>query len=108
VSGYEFNPPPEKAPKTQSASSGGPPDPPPRPPKLISIDLLDPGDPGERIFLPEHIELRELAGLLHLKPFKVVAEVIALGVFRHADETVDFPTAAVVARNHGFIPEPLF
>jgi hypothetical protein len=108
VSGYEFNPPPEKAPKTQSASSGGPPDPPPRPPKLICKDLLDPGEPGERIFLPEHIELRELARLMDLKTFKLVAELIGLGIFRHADETVDFPTASVIVRKHGFVPEPLF
>ena len=107
MSGFEFNPPPEKAPVTQPATSGGPPTPPPRPPKLIARDLLDPGAPGPRIFVPEYIEINEPAGLLALKPFKVVADVLALGIFRHADELVDFSTAAIVASKHGVTAEPL-
>jgi len=107
VSGFEFNPPPEKAPVTQAATSGGPPTPPPRPPKLIARDLLDPGAPGPRIFVPEYIEINELAGLLAIKPFKVVADVLALGIFRHADELIDFSTAARVASKHGVTAEPL-
>lgn len=107
MSGYESNPPPEKAPVTQPATSGGPPTPPPRPPKLIARDLLDPGEPGPRIFVPEYIEIAELAGLLHLRPFKVVADVLALGIFRHADELVDFSTASTIAAKHGVTAEPL-
>jgi hypothetical protein len=107
VSGCEFNPPPEKAPVTQPTTSGGPPTPPPRPPKLIGRDLLDPGAPGPRIFVPDYIEINELAGLLQLRPFKVVADVLALGIFRHADELVDFSTAAAIAAKHGMIAEPL-
>ena len=107
MSGLEFNPPPEKAPVTQPATSGGPPTPPPRPPKLIARDLLDPGAPGPRIFVPEYIEINELAGLLAVKPFKVVADVLALGIFRHADELIDFSTAARVASKHGAVAESL-
>jgi len=105
VSGYEFTPPPEKAPDTQPASAGGPPQPPPRPPKLISRDLLEPGEP--RIFLADYIELKELAAMLGLRPFKLVAEVIELGIFKHADEFIDFATAATIARKHGFVAERL-
>ncbi|HZR20806.1 MAG TPA: translation initiation factor IF-2 N-terminal domain-containing protein [Verrucomicrobiae bacterium] len=105
MSGYEFTPPPEKAPATQPAFSGGPPQPPPRPPKLTARDLLDPGEPGRRIFLADYIEVKELAGLLGLKPFKVVAEVLELGIFKHADELIDFPTAATIALKHGFAVE---
>lgn len=107
MSGFEFNPPPEKAPVTQPATSGGPPTPPPRPPKRIARDLLDPGAPGPRIFVPEYIALDELAALLAVKPFKVVADVLALGIFRHADELIDFATAARVASKHGATAEPL-
>jgi len=107
VSGYEFTPQPEKAPETQPASSGGPPQPPPRPPKLTARDLLDPGQPGRRIFLTDYIEVKELAELLELKPFKVVADVLELRIFKHADDFLDFSTAAIIARKHGFVAEKL-
>jgi translation initiation factor IF-2 len=107
VSGYEFTPPPEKAPETQPAFTGGPPQPPPRPPKLTARDLLEPSEPGKRIFVPDYIEIRDLAELLGVKPFKVVAEVLELRTFKHADELIDFPTAALVANKHGFVVERL-
>jgi len=105
VSGYEFTPPPEKTPDTQPAFSGGPPQPPPRPPKPTARDLLDPGEPGRRIFVADYIEVKELAELLGLKPFKVVAELMKLRIFKHADELVDFSTAATIGNKHGVIVE---
>lgn len=58
--------------------------------------------------MPEYISINELAGLLARKPFKIVADVLALEIFRHADELVDFPTAAIVAAKYGVTAEPLF
>lgn len=107
MSGYEFTPPPEKSPDTQPAFSGGPPQPPPRPPKLTARDLLEPGEPGRTIFVPDYIELQELAEMLGLKPFKIVADVLRLGIFKHADEMIDFSTAATVAKKRGYIAERL-
>jgi translation initiation factor IF-2 len=107
LNGNEFTPPAEKVPETQPASSGGPPQPPPRPPKLTAKDLLEPGAPGRRIFVPDYIEVKDLAGLLGLKPFKVVADVLELGTFKHADELIDFATAASIARKHGFAAEKI-
>ncbi|HEV2391628.1 MAG TPA: hypothetical protein VG146_04605 [Verrucomicrobiae bacterium] len=106
-SGHEFILQPDKAPETQPAFAGGPPQPPPRPPKLTSRDLLEPGEPGKRIFVPDYIEIRDLAELLGVKPFKVVAEVVELRIFKHADEFIDFPTASRIAQKHGFIVERL-
>jgi translation initiation factor IF-2 len=99
----EFTPSPEKIPETQPAAAGGPPQPPPRPPKLTARDLLEPDEP--RIFVSDQIEVRELAGLMGLKPFKVVADVMELGIFKHADGLLDFSTAATIARKHGFAAE---
>ena len=101
MSGYEFTPSPERVPDTQPASSGGPP--PPRPPRLTARDLLEPGEPGKRVFVPDYIEVKELAELLGLKPFKVVAGVLELGIFKHADELIDFSTAATIATKHGYV-----
>jgi translation initiation factor IF-2 len=108
VSGYEFTPPPERAPETQPAFSGGPPQPPPRPPKLTARDLLEPGEPGKRIFVWDYVEVQELAELLGVKPFKVVAELLKMKIFRHADQLIDFSTAATIANQHGFAVERLF
>jgi hypothetical protein len=104
-SGYEFTPPPDKAPETQPAFAGGPPQPPPRPPKLTARDLLEPGEPGKRIFVFDYIEVQELAELLAVKPFKVVAELLDLRIFKHADEYIDFSTAAKIGQKHGFVVE---
>lgn len=102
MNGYEFAPSPEKLPDTQSASSGGPPAPPPRPPKLTARDLLDPGGDGKTIFVAGYIEVRELAEAMMLKPFKVVADLMKLRIFKHTEELIDFETAAKIAQKHGF------
>jgi len=102
VSGYEFTPSPEKLPDTQSASSGGPPAPPPRPPKLTANDLLEPGGEDKTIFVAGYIEVRELAEAMKLKPFRVIADLIELKIFKHTEELIDFETAAKVAQKHGF------
>ena len=107
MSGQEFTPSPEKVPDTKPAFSGGPPQPPPRPPKLTASDLLEPGEPGKRIFVADYIEVAELAELLGLKPFKVVATLLSLRIFKQADEFIEFPTAAKIGNQHGFIVERL-
>lgn len=108
VNGYEFTPAPHKAPDTQPALSGGPPQPPPKPPELTARDLLEPGEPGKLILVPDYIEVRELAGRLGLKPFKVVAEMMELRIFKHADDLIDFSLAARIGNKHGFAVGRLF
>jgi len=101
----EFTEFPQKPLDTQPSPAGGPPQPPPRPPKRTSQDLLDPGEPGKRVAIGDYIAIEELAALLNLKAFRVVAEVLALGQFKHADELIDFPTAAAIAEKHGYVAE---
>ena len=67
--------------------------------------MLELGEPGKRVFVPDDIEMKELAELLGLKPFKVVAGVLELGMFKHADELIDFSTAATIATKHGYVAE---
>ncbi len=108
VNGCQFTPAPLRVPDTQPAFSGGPPQPPPKPPKPTARDLLEPGEPGKRLLVPDYIEVRELAGLLGLKPFKVVAEMMELRIFKHADDLIDFSIAARIGNKHGFAVERLF
>ena len=67
--------------------------------------MLEPGEPGKRVFVPDHIEVKELAKLLGLKPFKVVAGVLESGIFKNADELIDFSAAATIATKHGYVAE---
>ena len=55
--------------------------------------------------MQDHVVVKELAELLGLRPLKVVADVLELGVFKHADEVINFPTAALVAQKHGYVAE---
>ncbi len=48
-----------------------------------------------------------MAELLGEKPFKVVAELLQLRVFKHPDEFIPFETAAAIAFPRGVIAERL-
>ena len=39
--------------------------------------------------MQDYVVVKELAELLGLRPFKVVADVMELGLFKHADEVID-------------------
>ena len=103
MSDAEFSSSPERVPKTQPDTSGGPPDPPPKPPKLTARDLLEPGDADKTILLAVYIVVKDLAELLGVKPFKVVAELLELRQFKHADECIGFDTAAIIAANNRYV-----
>ena len=90
---------PERVPATQPAFSGRP----PGPPKITARDLEDlPDDSGKTVYLIEPVVVRDLAGALQLKPFKVVTDLMELELFKPLNETRDFETAAIVARRHGY------
>lgn len=66
------------------------------------MDLLQSANQNKTIRVPQHIEIRELAELLRLKPFRVVADVLELKQFKRADDLIDFTTAATIAQKHGY------
>ncbi len=82
-------------PPTQPAFFG----PPPRPPKITARALEDqPDDPNRRIFIPDPVIVADLAKALGVKPFKVVAKLLRMRQFKHADESIDFHTASAIAQ----------
>lgn len=92
----------EPTPKTQPAFSGHP----PKPPKTTARELGDQTDqPGKPVYLLDPVVVRDLASALQLKPFKVVADLMELKLFKSPDATVDFETASLVARKHGYRAE---
>jgi len=90
----------ERIPATQPAFSGRP----PGPPKITGRGLEDssPGDPGKTVYVLDQMVVRDLASAIGVKPFKIVADLLALERFKNADEAIDFETASIVARKHGY------
>jgi len=89
-------------PETQPSFFGRP----PRPPKITARNLEDqPNDPGKTVYLIDPVVVRDLASAIQVKPFKVVADLMELRIFKSPNETVDFETAAIVARKHGYRAE---
>jgi hypothetical protein len=40
-----------------------------------------------------------------MKPFKVIADLMGMRIFKFPHDTVDFQTASLIARKHGYQPE---
>ena len=64
-----------------------------------------PANPGKTVYLLDQMEVRDLARALNLKPFKVVAELMEMKLFKSSGDPIDFDTASSIARKHGFKPE---
>jgi len=92
-------------PPTQPAFFG----PPPRPPKITARGIEDqPDEPERRILLSDPVVVRDLAMLLNVKPFRIVARLMELRQFKRPDETIDFATASFIAGEYGYEAERLF
>lgn len=89
----------ELFPQTQPSFSGRP----PRPPKITARGLEDSdNDPDKIIHIPDPVVVRDLATALRLKPFKVVADLMKLKLFKTPDELISFEIAEIIAQRHGY------
>jgi len=89
-------------PPTQPAFSGRP----PRPPKITARGIEDqPDESDRRVFLPDVVVVAELARVLKVKPFEIVARLMELRLFKHPDETITFTIASLIARDYGYKAE---
>ena len=65
--------------------------------------------PGEiqpligELLIPDQTSVVQLAMLLDQKPFRIMADVLRLGLFVTIDEVLSFEIITVVARKYGFI-----
>ncbi len=53
------------------------------------------------IVVPEKTSVAQLAALLGQKPFRIIADLMQIGVFTTLNQVLDFETIARVARMHG-------
>ena len=91
-------------PPTQPAFSGRP----PRPPKITARGIEDqPDEPNRTIFISDPVVVEDLAKALNVKPFKVVAKLLEMRQFKHANDMIGFETASIIAGEHGCRAERL-
>jgi translation initiation factor IF-2 len=57
---------------------------------------------AKKITIPRQVTVRELSDLMGLTPIDIIKELMKGGVMAAINQAVDFETAAVVARQHGF------
>jgi Translation initiation factor IF-2, N-terminal region len=63
------------------------------------------GHAGKTVYLVDSMTVKDLASVLKMKPFKIVADLMELGLFKSPVDSLNFETACQVARKHGFQPE---
>ncbi len=66
---------------------------PPSQPPVMKGDLL----------VSDHTTVRELAVLLGQKPFKIIADLMELGVFANVNQPLDFEAISQVASRYGYV-----
>jgi translation initiation factor IF-2 len=59
-----------------------------------------------QVTLPEALTVKELADLLGVSPVDVIKRLMTNGVMANQNQTIDYDTAAIVAVELGFEPEP--
>src|SRR5690554_3278316 len=59
-----------------------------------------------KVTIPDFVTVRELAELMEASPIDVIKELMANGIMASINQQVDYETAAIVAAEMGFEPQP--
>ena len=59
------------------------------------------------VTIPDFLTVRDLAELIESSPIEVIKELMANGIMASITQQIDFETAAIVAAEMGFDPEPI-
>ena len=57
---------------------------------------------GGELVIPAHTTVLQLASILSQKPFRIIADLMEVGVFANVNQELDFDTIAKVTRRHGY------
>ncbi|MGJ8651904.1 MAG: translation initiation factor IF-2 [Opitutaceae bacterium] len=111
---------PAGPPKPPSPPAGGPPKPPAATPPVAPVAESSAEDTapveGEAsleeaaaalkiIHVKPPIVVRDFAVQLELKPFKLISELMEMGIFASMNQTIEEPVATQIAKRHGFTLE---
>ncbi len=59
------------------------------------------------VLIPDYLTVRELADLMAASPIDVIKELMANGIMASINQQIDYDTAAIVATEMGFEPQPI-
>lgn len=98
-----FNKPAKEAPKPPSSASSQ------KNAEIISKEAKDkepsPDKPLKAIHCKPPIVVRDFATLLECKPFRLISELMELGVFASMNQTIEESLAVKIAESHGYLLE---
>jgi len=63
-------------------------------------------DDGKSIEIPRTLTVKDLGDLVGMSPIEVIKELIKNGVMASINQVIDYDTAAIIAHDLGFEPEP--
>ncbi|MBI2845617.1 MAG: translation initiation factor IF-2 [Chloroflexi bacterium] len=61
---------------------------------------------GTGVTIPQLVTVRQLADLLRVSPIEIIKALISDGIMANINQTIDYETAAIVATEMGFEPQP--
>ncbi|MCJ7831386.1 MAG: translation initiation factor IF-2, partial [Dehalococcoidia bacterium] len=68
--------------------------------------VSEPGDGIKSIEIPRTLTVKDLSELVGMSPIEVIKELIKNGVMASINQVIDYDTAAIIAHDLGFEPEP--
>jgi len=96
--------PAEETPAPEPAASSQP-EPAPEPAAAAEPNVSQAEDGKKVIHLKTSITVRDLAPLLGIKPFQLIAELMSLQIFANITQTIELDTVAKLCDRHGFVLE---
>jgi hypothetical protein len=63
--------------------------------------------PGSEVVIPEQILARQLAKIAGQKPFKIIADLMEIGVFANVNQSIAFEAASRILKKYGIIAKKM-
>jgi len=63
--------------------------------------------PGSEVVIPEQIVALQLAKIAGQKPFKIIADLMEIGVFANVNQSIAFEAASRVLKKYGIIAKKM-
>ncbi len=73
--------------------------------KTAAAPAVQPAAPGSTINVKAPVAVADLAALMGMKPFKIIAELVRMGVFANPSTLLDSDQVAALCEKHGYVYE---
>ena len=77
-----------------------------RGPRTTTKSTAPSANDQKRVEIPRTLTVKELSDLVGISPIEVIKELIKNGIMASINQVIDYDTAAIIAHDLGFEPEP--